>query len=338
MEGQAEAGAGAARAPQPTRVLLLKAPPLPDSPDPYAQEFAKAGLGLAVHYQPVLETCFGVLPPAAPAARADGCGARPSREPLESLLLAPCRYSGLIFTSGNAAKALSIAVGNVEAASAGAWSSQALPLWRSKHVFALGHATADKVSAALGTECSGRGGKNATALGQHILATMRQAPAPAQGATPAVAVATGAAATTPPTAGAPLPLLYLAGDNSRPELPALLAGGTGPAVPFEKHVVYSTNPVPDVGLRVRAFVERHPGTCVAFFSPSGVDAALAPLLRRPAAAAGSGSGGGGRLSFSTAAIGKTTASAFDKYAERVGAVAAQPSPQGLAEAVRAHLL
>ena len=159
----------------------------------------------------------------------------------------------------------------------------------------------DTVADVFQTDCSGRGCKNATALGHHITSilssvlsqeqeeadtttavsnTVLQAPPFLGGAQRTLDDAEHLQlATTPPQSAAlakegALPLLYLAGTKSRPELPAMLSNN---AINFHRRIVYTTNPAPNVGLCVAEFVEQHPGTCVAFFSPSGVDAVLPSL-------------------------------------------------------------
>ncbi len=106
------------------------------------------------------------------------------------------------------------------------------------------------------------------------------------------------------------PVLYLAGDRRRGELPRDLAGL---GVSFEEVTVYRTHlQPPDLG--------PEPPDWAAFFSPSGVEAALAAP-------------GFPWNSVSRAAIGPTTADALRAAGHPPAAVAAAPTPEHLVLAV-----
>lgn len=113
------------------------------------------------------------------------------------------------------------------------------------------------------------------------------------------------------------PLLFLCGNQRRDELPDRLRAA---AVAFEEFVAYRTVLMPSVLDGLAA----DPPDWVAFFSPSGVEAALlAP--------------GFPWNSLSCAAIGPTTAAALDAAGYPPDAVAAEPSPEALVSAVARHL-
>ncbi len=113
------------------------------------------------------------------------------------------------------------------------------------------------------------------------------------------------------------PLLFLCGDRRRDALPDRLCAA---AVPVEELVVYRTIPEPAALEGLAA----SPPAWVAFFSPSGVEAALAasgfPWER-----------------IARAAIGPTTAAALRDAGHPAAAVAAEPTPAALVSAI-AHPL
>ena len=107
-----------------------------------------------------------------------------------------------------------------------------------------------------------------------------------------------------------LPLLFLCGNRRRETLPLLLRRV---GVPFEERIVYETH------LRSGPWLEDAPDW-VAFFSPSGVQAVQ---QSREA----------GWAAIRKAAIGPTTADALRRAGWQPEAVAHEPSPAALAEAV-----
>ena len=107
-----------------------------------------------------------------------------------------------------------------------------------------------------------------------------------------------------------LPLLFLCGNRRRETLPLLLHRE---GVPFEERIVYETH------LRSGPWLEDAPDW-VAFFSPSGVQAVQ---QSREA----------GWAAIRKAAIGPTTADALWRAGWQPEAVAREPSPAALAEAV-----
>ncbi len=155
--------------------------------------------------------------------------------------------------------------------------------WRERPAFAVGPATGE-AARALGLEATGEGAGTAAALAAVIGAE-------------------------PPTK----PLLFLAGDRRRDDLPEALDAAR---IPFEEVTVYRTLLLP-----VR-LPEPAP-EWTAFFSPSGVEAALA-------------SAGFPWNSLRTAAIGPTTAAALRAAGHPPEAVAAHPTPEALAAAVLAR--
>ncbi|MEM1044265.1 MAG: uroporphyrinogen-III synthase [Bacteroidota bacterium] len=113
------------------------------------------------------------------------------------------------------------------------------------------------------------------------------------------------------------PLLFVCGDRRREVLPERMRAA---GVPFEECVAYRTVLLPSA-LNVLA---ADPPDWVAFFSPSGVEAALQ--------AAGFPWNG-----CALAAIGPATAAALDAAHHPPDAVASAPTPDALAAAVRRHL-
>lgn len=108
------------------------------------------------------------------------------------------------------------------------------------------------------------------------------------------------------------PLLFLSGSRRRDTLPDGLERA---GVAFDEQVVYETHTRTDLDLP-----EEATGAWLAFFSPSGLEAvqhADAEALRR----------------FRCAAIGSTTASALRKEGLTVDAVADEPTPDALVQAV-----
>ncbi len=162
-----------------------------------------------------------------------------------------------------------------------------LTAWRSKPAFVVGPATA-AVMRALGLRPEGEQAGEAEALAEFIVLHRFDRP-----------------------------LLFLCGDRRRDVLPDRLRAA---AVPFEELVVYRT--LPEAG--ALGGLAACPPDWVAFFSPSGVEAALAapgfPWNR-----------------VSRAAIGPTTAAALRAAGHPAAAVAAEPTPDALAAAVSRHL-
>lgn len=170
---------------------------------------------------------------------------------------------------------------------AAALAEYELEAWRGKPIYVTGARTAEQVGA-LGLRPAGETSGSATALADHIVET-----------------------------GLDGPLLFLCGDRRRDDLPdRLRAAGLG----VEEHVVYRT--IGDPSHLERA-LERGL-EWVAFFSPSGVEAALE-------------CDGISWNSLRRAAIGPTTAEALGDAGLLPHAVAAIPSPESLAAALfRAH--
>lgn len=111
---------------------------------------------------------------------------------------------------------------------------------------------------------------------------------------------------------APLPLLFLCGNRRREVLPAML---TAAGIAWQEQQVYATHEQTDVSLP-----EGPSPAWVVSFSPSGIPALQALLSEAPDAC--------------IAAIGPTTASALQACGLPVSAVAARPSPEGLAAALQ----
>lgn len=110
------------------------------------------------------------------------------------------------------------------------------------------------------------------------------------------------------------PLLFLCGDRRRDELPNRLQDA---GVAYEELCVYRTIP------RLRLDLSGLPRVdWIVLFSPSGLEALEASAIPDL---------GDARF----AAIGPTTAGALEARRYEVSAVAAQPSPDGLTEAIRA---
>lgn len=108
------------------------------------------------------------------------------------------------------------------------------------------------------------------------------------------------------------PLLFLCGERRRDELPRRLQGG---GVPVEEICVYRSRSKPN--LEVHALPKPD---WLVFFSPSGIEAAQRGF-------------GFGMADVRIAAIGTTTGSALESAGYRVDAVAAEPSPAGVAAAI-----
>ena len=108
------------------------------------------------------------------------------------------------------------------------------------------------------------------------------------------------------------PLLFLCGNRRRDDLPDGLRDA---GIPFEELVVYETRARSDLSLPP-------PGdeTWLAFFSPSGLEA-----VRRADT--------GPLDEYRCAAIGPTTASALEEEGLTPEAVASEPSPEGLVDAI-----
>lgn len=108
------------------------------------------------------------------------------------------------------------------------------------------------------------------------------------------------------------PLLFLCGNRRRDDLPDGLRDA---GIPFEELVVYQTRARTDLSLPP-------PGdeTWLAFFSPSGLEA-----VRRADT--------GPLDEYRCAAIGPTTASALEEEGLAAEAVASEPSPEGLVDAI-----
>lgn len=113
--------------------------------------------------------------------------------------------------------------------------------------------------------------------------------------------------------GPTAPLLFLCGNRRRDELPDRLRAEE---ITVDELVVYETHPRTDLTLPP-------PGgeTWLAFFSPSGIEAAQRAEPR-------------GRLeAYHCAAIGPTTGAALEEAGFTPAAVAASPSPEGLVDAI-----
>lgn len=159
-----------------------------------------------------------------------------------------------------------------------------LPSWRGRPVFAVGPATAQALRR-LGLDPVGAEAGCAEALAERVAAS--RDPADAR------------------------PFLFLAGARRLDVLPdALQRAG----VAFEEVTVYASDPVPAV------LPPGPPPAWAVFFSPSGVEAALATA-------------GFPWNSLRTAAIGPTTAAALARIGRPPDAVAAAPRPDALAEAL-----
>lgn len=119
-----------------------------------------------------------------------------------------------------------------------------------------------------------------------------------------------------------LPWLILTGSTRRDTLTALL-GEAG--VPFEELVVYESRPNPTLREDVLEALDGRVPTVVGFFSPLGVEAAVAQLTDLWP----------GDVDVPAVAIGRTTLSVLHKwpYSKREAVVAAKPNPQAFAEAV-----
>lgn len=158
-----------------------------------------------------------------------------------------------------------------------------LGCWRGRTAYTVGPATA-AAARALGLAPAGEAAGDAAALAARIIDDEPEAP-----------------------------LLFLSGDRRRDTLPAALERA---GVRFEELTVYRTHLVPPLlpaGARP---------TWVAFFSPSGVEAArLAPDFPWN--------------SVRTAAIGPTTAEALRQRGHAPAAIAEAPTPAALAAAIRA---
>lgn len=113
------------------------------------------------------------------------------------------------------------------------------------------------------------------------------------------------------------PLLFLKGNQARPELEAILNAG---GVPIVSEVVYQTVVPHGVGETVRSRVSRGDVRWLVFFSPSGVNAVLPTL-------------GSISSTIRLAAIGPTTASAIRSHNASVTAMAVSPTPDALIAAV-----
>jgi len=131
----------------------------------------------------------------------------------------------------------------------------------------------------------------------------------------AAALAEQIAAAVPPG-----PLLFLCGNRRRDTLPSRLREA---GLAFDEVVVYETRARRDLTLPLS---REPPGsTWLVFFSPSG----LAAVKQAPSVDPG-------RLrSYRTAAIGPATRGALEEAGWPVEAVASEPSPDGLAEALQA---
>lgn len=189
---------------------------------------------------------------------------------LQQALSHPERFGGVIITSPRAAEILADALAGRERSGD----------WYARPAYAVGPRTADILRTA-GFEPVGEESGTGTRLAEVIVESYR----------------------------AELPLLFLAGDRRRPELPARLSGAE---IAFEEITVYRTqteSPSPNVDA----------ADWLAFFSPSGVEA----WLRQETSS-------GARI----AAIGETTAAALREAGFEVDAVAQEPTPESLLEAVR----
>jgi uroporphyrinogen-III synthase len=171
-------------------------------------------------------------------------------------------------------------------------------------VYAVGERTAAECRTQLGLACRGEHAGRAAALAPTIVADHLG----------------GAAAR---------PVLFLAGDKAMPVLPTLLAEAR---VPLEQVCVYATQPRADLPALLDAYHTRHGLALrwVVVHSPSTVYA-TAPTLARWAQPQPPQHQQGIRL----AAIGPTTAAALETVGLVASAVAAVPSPAGVAAAILA---
>ncbi|RUS21923.1 tetrapyrrole biosynthesis, uroporphyrinogen III synthase [Endogone sp. FLAS-F59071] len=163
------------------------------------------------------------------------------------------RYWGIVVTSQRAVEALQVAWAACCAVDPAFSTSPPARAWLALPFFAVGPSTA-RASAALGfTPLASSSGK-AAALADEILAHLARSSGP-----------------FPPLES----LLFLAGDKRRDVLPAKLADA---GVRLDEITTYRTQPVARFEEALRRCVEVHGKfDWVVFFSPSGVDVAMADL-------------------------------------------------------------
>ena len=207
----------------------------------------------------------------------------PHQAALRARLADAAGYAGLVITSPRAVEALARALDALPAAARAAWAQ--------RPAYAVGPRTAARLRA-LGLAPTGADAGTAAALATRIASAR---------------IACAASADAPAR-----PLLFLAGNRRRDDLPdGLRAAG----VSFEEVTAYVTTVRDDLALP--------PARWLAFFSPSGLEAVQA---------SGSASGGAsGERRHAT--LGPTTAAALRAAGLAVHAVADVPTPAALARAV-----
>ncbi len=196
----------------------------------------------------------------------------PARDELQKTLAQPETYSGLIVTSP---RAVSVFLSHLEA------HPHLLNAWKTKPAYVVGMRSAAPLRSKGFRTYTGKGTAHTLA---HTILQLHQA--------------------------SQKPLLFLAGQLRREELPARLRAH---GIPFEERTVYETHiqtdlprpdPLPD---------------WMVFFSPSGVEAAWRSF---------------GPLPVSILAIGPTTARALYEKGIKPDAIAPTPSPEGILQALR----
>ena len=298
------------------RVALLKTP---RRGDPYLEAFR--GRGYRAWTVPVLRFVYE------------------AREELARRLDRPGAYAGLIATSPRAVEAINRALGSArqgEPDRAPEWKLQSevaasetdvIPPWRNRPFYAAGPETARRARV-LGFEPIGAEAGSAAELAERIVADRR------------------------PDPQAGRPLLFLAGNRRRDDLPDRLAEAR---VPMEELIVYRSelrrsldwtpsepagNPSPEPSsdaareptrgpARERRSDDSHRSETegpregpiwIVFFSPSGLEAVTR-------------SGGIPFDRYRCAAIGPTTAEALREAGRTVAAVAEEPTPEALLAAI-----
>ncbi|KAJ3011152.1 hypothetical protein HKX48_006997 [Thoreauomyces humboldtii] len=269
-------------------IILLRSEPTAAQTD-YTRPFISAG------FSPSYVPALAKHPSPSPRSSNNSLSELPSPQLHDLLTTRIDSFSSLIITSARGITALSDALTSCDDVELAArWRT--LPLW------VVGPATASAARQSGFETVLGSEAGSAAELGDRIVSTFNTAPTDSR------------------------PMLFLAGDKARVDLPTRLERG---GISLEQVTVYVTlaNPTLEADLSAclsAIDVETGAGLWFAFFSPSGVDAALEAVKH---ATEGKG------FNVKLASIGPTTSGRLREVAEVVSAEATRPAPDALVHAI-----